>query len=84
MFRDMLESYTHNLIVSMYFQAQDIVEELDLEGRPSRFNRVQIYREDKNDSAENPKPKHQDDMNRSKKWRKTGIKSLSSDFRDTF
>ena len=80
----MRKSYTHNLIVSMYFQAEDIVEELDLEGRPSRFNRVQIYHEDKNNSAENPKAKHQDDMNRSKKWRKTGIKALSSDFRDTF
>ena len=80
----MLQSYTQNLIVSMYFQAEDIVEELDLEGRPSRFNRVQIYREDKNNSAENPKTKHQDDMNRSKKWRKTGIQALISDFRDTF
>ena len=68
----------------MYFQAEDIVEELDLEGRPSRFNRVQIYREDKNNLAPSPETKHPDDMNRPKKWRKTGIKSLSTDFRDTF
>ena len=74
-----------------YFQAVDIDEELDLEGRPSRFTRVQLLSNYKGDcesdatKLNNDGRKEAQKNNRvSKKWRKTGMKALSADFRDTF
>ena len=73
------------------FQAVDIDEELDLEGRPSRFSRVQLLSNHKGDcetattEPNTDKRKETQKTNRgSKRWRKTGMKALSADFRDTF
>ena len=66
-------------------QAQDMEEELELEGRPSRFNRALLETSYDNDSANNDtEDVERHKRKKSQKWRKTGIKSLSTDFRDTF
>ena len=73
------------------FQAGDIDEELDLEGRPSRFSRVELPSNQQSDcetgsiepNTDNRKEAQKNNRS-SKKWRKTGMKVLSADFRDTF
>ena len=83
--------YQHLVLMFYQFQAGDIDEELDLEGRPSRFSRVEIPSNQQGDSETGTiepnadKRKEAQKNNRSsKKWRKTGMKALSVDFRDTF
>ena len=67
-------------------QALDIEEELDLEGRPSRFNSTIIQPNLQNGEQSNSSGAEKEEFTRKKsqKWRKTGVQSLNTDFRDTF
>ena len=70
-------------------------EELDLEGRPSRFTRIILHHlhetnekwRDGNDKVVVSNSRNADDDKGKatrQKWRKTGTKVLSADFRDNF
>ena len=81
----MYQQWFDNNILQI-LQALDMEEELDLEGRPSRFTNVLIqssYEDDSVPDASKAK-KEETRTKQSKKWRKTGIKLLSTDFRDNF
>ena len=74
-----------DFVILKILQAQDMEEELELEGRPSRFNGPLLQNWCDNDSEKNdPDDVEHHKRKKSQKWRKTGIKLLSSDFRDTF
>ena len=61
-------------------------EELDLEGRPSRFNSTLLTSNYVNGSIPDSTgiTKEETKTKKSQKWRKTGIQSLNTDFRDNF
>jgi len=65
-------------------KATDIEEELDLEGRPSRFNNLLSPDEGFAEYIEGEGNPKESTRKRSQKWRKTGMKTLSTDFRDVF
>lgn len=64
-------------------KALDMDEELDLEGRPSRFNSLLETSNGDSLTSGPALPEHHK-RNKSKKWRKTGMKALSNDPRDYF
>jgi len=65
-------------------KATDIEEELDLEGRPSRFNTLHSMDEGFDENTEGEVRIKSNTRKKSQKWRKTGMKTISTDFRDVF
>ena len=65
-------------------KATDIEEELDLEGRPSRFNNLHSVDERFDENTEGEVQMKSNTRKKSQKWRKTGMKTISTDFRDVF
>ena len=61
-------------------------DELDMEGRPSRFSKILSHSSDTGDCLNNPGTQKVEEYrpNQCKRWRRTGMKILSKDFRDSF